>query len=204
MREIDRAQFLRLGVASMTTAGAAALLPTVAAAGPPTPTPIGDDIGFVQFGAVGERAALAFYRKALARSGAFSAEERRRLDEARRAKRTYVERLNAVLGPDAVTSTDFGVEFAKSSTASRRALLALGRRLEGLLVGVYLYGVGYAADPATRLLLGDLLAVDAQHLAVLRRMDGGAAVSGFPGARDVESAGDELDSVLVTPNSPNA
>ena len=71
------------------------------------------------------------------------------------------------MGPDAVGPGDYEVDLPKSSFATRDKALALGAGLEELLVGVYLNGAGYAADPGTRLLIARLLTVDGQLLALL-------------------------------------
>ena len=47
--------------------------------------------------------------------------------------------------------------------------MALGVELEELLVGVYVNGAGYAADPGTRLLIARLLTVDGQLLGYAAR-----------------------------------
>ena len=77
------------------------------------------------------------------------------------AKRAHILRLDAALGADAPLTEDF-VTVLPNDAVARRRRLALGLQLETLLVRVYLNGVGYAADAATRLLLGRLLAFDAQ------------------------------------------
>src|SRR3954469_2895328 len=97
-RPLNRAQFLRLGVAAATGAG---VLAAPAAAALPVPTPQGDDVGYLSFGAVAELTSLAWYRRAPSVRG-FSRGERRRLALAAAAKRDHVTRINAALGADAV------------------------------------------------------------------------------------------------------
>src|SRR6266516_6835793 len=121
--ELSRSAFLRLGATGMLGTGVAAvaggMLGTGAAlAAPPPATPQGDDVGFLTFGVVGERTALAFYKKALTTPGLFDAAERRRLTQARTAKREHVTRLNAALGADAVGATDSQVDFPKPAFSS--------------------------------------------------------------------------------------
>src|SRR4051794_33279170 len=111
LREMDRGQFLRLGLAgAVGTAGAGLLAGPAAAAGAgllagpaagalPAPAPAGDDVGYLAFGGVAELTSRAWYRRALTVHG-FSAGERRRLSAAASAKAAHLQRINAVLGPD--------------------------------------------------------------------------------------------------------
>src|SRR3954463_5619636 len=104
---MNRAQFLRLGIAAAAGAG---VLAAPAAAALPPPAPQGDDVGYLSFGAVAELTSLAWYRRALRVRG-FSAGERRRLTTAATAKRAHVAHINAALGPDAVAPADFAARF---------------------------------------------------------------------------------------------
>ena len=70
----------------------------------------------------------AFYRKALATPGLFDAGERRRLTQARDAKREHYQRLNAALGADAVGSGDFEVDLPKTRVRHPRPRPRAGRR----------------------------------------------------------------------------
>jgi hypothetical protein len=69
-------------------------------------------------------------------------------------------------------------------------------------VGVYLTGAAFAADAATRLLLGRLLAFDAQQLAWIRGLTGGLPAAGLTVPQTVERAGAALDRLVTTPNFP--
>lgn len=174
---------------------------TARAALPPA-TPQGDDVGFLTFGVVAERTALTFYRKVLTTPGLFNAAERRRLTAARAAKRDHVNKLNSVLGADAVGASDYQVDFPKPAFSSRDRALALGIELEKLLVGVYVFGAGYSADPGTRLLISRLLTVDGQLLGALRQMAGKPATGGMPVPLSTEQAGAALDKLITVPGSP--
>jgi hypothetical protein len=165
-------------------------------------TPQGDDVGFLAFGVVAERTALAFYRQALATPRLFDAAERRRLAAARTAKREHVNALNAVLGADAVGAADYQVDFPKAAFSSHARAVALGIELEKLLVGVYVFGAGYSIDPATRLLISRVLTVDGQLLGTLRQMIGRPAADGMPIPLSTEQAGDALDKLITVPGSP--
>jgi hypothetical protein len=199
---LDRAQFLRLGVAG-AAAAAAGVLAAPATAALPVPTPQGDDVGYLSFGAVGELTSLAWYRRAQRVRG-FSADERRRLAAAAGAKRAHVARINTALGADALRPGDFAADFPASSVASRDRAIAVGHEVEDLLVGVYLNGAAFAHDAATRLLLGRLLTYDAQQLAWLRGLTGGLAGGGLPNPATVEQAGARLDRLVTTPSFTNS
>jgi hypothetical protein len=197
---LSRKGFLALGASGVAAAGA--LGPAAAFAAPQPPAPQGDDLGFLAFGAVGESASRAFYRKALATPRLFDDSERRRLTQALKAKREHIIRLSTAMGPDAVGPGDFEVDLPKSAFATRDKALALGASLEELLVGVYLTGAGYAADPGTRLFIARLLTVDGQLLASLNAMAGKAVGQGLPNPMSTDDAGAALDKLITVPGSP--
>ena len=201
MPEIDRAQFLRLGVAGVVGTVGAGLLAGPAAAALPTPKPQGDDVGFLSFGVVAELASRAWYQQA-PRARGFTAGERRRLAQGHAAKADHIKRLNAVLGADAIQAGDFDTSFPDGSFATKARALSLGERIEALLVGTYLNGAAFARDSATRLLLGRVLTFDAQQLAWMRGLGGGPAATGLPIPLSLEQAGATLDRVITTPNFP--
>jgi ferritin-like protein len=201
--EINRGQFLRLGVAGVVGTVGAGLMAGPAAAALPVPKPQGDDVGFLSFGAVAEQASAAWYARA-GRVRGFSAGERRRLQQGAAAKVDHIKRINAVLGPDAIAAGDFAANFPANTFSSKARALALGASLENLLVGVYLNGAAFAADSATRLLLGRLLIYDAQQLAWMRGLEGAPAASGLAIPVSLEQAGDQLDRIVTTPNFPTS
>src|SRR5919202_2837503 len=116
--QLNRGQFLRLGLAGPATAAGGGLLARPAFAALPAPAPAGDDVGYLSFGAVAEQTSRAWYRRALTVKG-FSAGERRRLTAAAKAKGAHLRRINAVLGADAILPGDFDANFRASSFASR-------------------------------------------------------------------------------------
>jgi len=199
---LSRGAFLRAGAGALGGAVVGTLGASAAVAAPTPPAPQGDDLGFLAFGAVAERASLTFYRTALETPRLFNAAERRTLDEARKAKRTNITKINAVLGEDAVGSKDFAFDLPKSAFTTRAKAVELGASLEELLVGVYLDGAAYAADPGTRLLVSRMLTIDGQLLAALRMMAGGSAAAGLPNPLGTEQAGAALDKLLTVPGSP--
>lgn len=199
--QVNRGQFLRLGLAGAATAAGAGLLARPAAGALPPPAPAGDDVGYLSFGAVAEQTSRAWYRRALTVKG-FSAGERRRLTAGANAKGAHLQRINAVLGADAIQPGDFDANFRASSFASPARAAALGAEIENLLVGVYLTGAAFASDSATRLLLGRLLAFDAQQLAWIRGLTGGLPAAGLAVPQTLEQAGAALDRLVTTPNFP--
>lgn len=73
--------------------------------------------------------------------------------------------------------------------------------LENLLVSTYLYGVAYAQDSSSRLLLGRLMSFDGRLLAWLRSLSGGSPVPGLPTPMDTEAGGALLDRYLTIASS---
>ena len=107
------------------------------------------------------------------------------------------------LGADAPQSSDFVTVLPKGAVKTVTRIAALGEQLETLLVRVYLNGVGFAEDSATRLFLGRLLAYDAEQLAWLRGVSGHASPAGLLSPIDLGPAGDALDAFLSTPDFPD-
>lgn len=199
MIELDREGFLRLGAGGLIGVAAAGLLPSAARA--QTPTPADDDIAFLSFATVAERAVRDLYRAALAQgSTGLSAAERRHIERVAAAKRSHIQRLDAALGAEAPLSEDFETVLPPNATKTRARILALGERLETLLVRVYLNGVGYAEDSGTRVLLGRLMIYDGQQIAWLRGAAGKVSPAGLQGPIDLEPAGTQLDAFLSTPD----
>jgi hypothetical protein len=203
MTGMDRADFLRLGAGGLVAAAAAGSAVPVASAQPPL-TPQDDDIAFLSFATVAERTSRDFYRAAYTQAGTgLTAAQRRHIDRVASAKRAHITRLNAALGGDAPQSSDFVTVLPKGAVKTAARIVSLGERLETLLVRVYLNGVGFAQDSATRLFLGRLLAYDAEQLAWLRGVSGHASPAGLLSPIDLEPAADELDAFLSTPDFPD-
>jgi hypothetical protein len=202
--KVDRAEFLRIGAGGAVAVAAAGAFAGAAAAEVPAPAPQEDDIAFLSFAAVAERASRDFYRAAVKqRATGLTAVQRRHLSRVAAAKRAHIERLDTALGADAPLTSDFVTVLPRDAVKTKARIVALGQQLEALLVGVYLNGVGYALDPATRLLLGRLLAYDAQQIAWLRGADGHASPAGLSSPIDLEPAADALDALLSTPDFPD-
>jgi ribosomal protein S12 methylthiotransferase accessory factor YcaO len=202
--DLDRGDFLRLGAGGLIAAAATGLGAPAAGAQLPPPTPKDDDVAFLSFATVAERTSRDFYRAAFKQAGTgLSAAQRRHINRVASAKRAHVIRLNAALGGDAPQSSDFVTVLPKGAVKTAARIAALGEQLETLLVRVYLNGVGFAEDPATRLFLGRLLAYDAEQLAWLRGVSGHASPAGLLSPIDLEPASDALDAFLSTPDFPD-
>jgi ribosomal protein S12 methylthiotransferase accessory factor YcaO len=201
---VDRGQFLRLGAGGLVAAAATGVMPRAASAGLPAPAPKDDDVAFLSFATLAESTSRDFYRAAFRQAGTgLSSAQRRHVDRVASAKRGHIVRLKAALGGDAPQSSDFVTVLPKGAVRTAARIVALGEQLETLLVRVYLNGVGFAEDPATRLFLGRLLAYDAEQLAWLRGAAGHASPAGLLSPIDLEPASDALDAFLSTPDFPD-
>ena len=210
MTGIDRATFLRRGVAGALAASSAGLpLAARAVAGPPV-RPAGEDIGFFQWGATAELVGLAFYDRALHASLAwgsrgFTRAERARLKLARDGDAEHLRKLRYTLAGDAPKATDFTIELPDTAFADRRSILAFGAGLEQLIAGVYLDGVTSASDAGTRALLGRLLASEAQQISALHVLAGAPATAGLLRPVFPQEASDALDRYIQSgPSAPRA
>jgi hypothetical protein len=192
---VSRRQLLGAGA----TSAAAVLVsaPRARAAVVPA-TPVGDDLGFLAFGAVAEGVLSAFYDGALGLRGAWTATERKRLTEARVHHRANVDRLNAALGADnAITPGAFA---RTVKVGSRAGALKVGRELVTLVGGTYLGGVAATADYGSALLLGRLLAQAGSENTLLS-VWAGEALPGLLAPVDLDAAGLKLDTYIKDPVS---
>lgn len=204
MIELDRWEFLRFGAGGLVGVAAAGLLPAAANAQVPVPTPQEDDVAFLSFATVAERTSRDFYRAAHRQKGTgLSARERRHVDLVASAKRAHIQRIDAALGADAPATGDFVTVLPEGAVDTRARILALAEQLETLLVRVYLNGVGFAADPATRLFLGRLMGYDAQALSWIHARQGQTSPIGLQSPVDLEVAAEALDGFLSTPDFPD-
>lgn len=197
---IDRASFLRLGAASAL--GLVAVPAVASAQGLPTPAPQGDDIGFLQFGVLAERVSLDAYRAA-AKAKGWTAAEKRLLKTIANQKADHVAQLTAALGADAPGPDDYSVKLPAGALADARSARRFLERLEQLLVGVFVGGAAFSADSATRLLIARLLVSDGQNLSWLRGLRGEPVTETLPNPIDLETAGDQLDSLLQANGYPS-
>lgn len=193
--DVSRRQLLGAG----TAAAAAAALGAPRAKAALTPaTPVGDDLGYLAFGAVAEGVLSACFDAALELKGAWTPAQRRRLTQARAHHRASVDRLNAALGPDdAVTPGDFE---RVVKLGSRAGALKVGRELATLVAGTYLGGVAATVDYGSALLLGRLLAQAGSDNTMLATW-AGASLPGLLSPVDLDAAGLELDTYIKDPSS---
>ena len=149
MTQLDRTGFLRLGTSGLVAAAAVAVVPAPANAQLPAPAPIEDDLAFMSFATVAERASRDFYRAAIkqAKTG-LTAAQRRHTNRVASSKREHILRPNVALGAGAPLSSDFVTLLPKGAVRTKARILALGAQLEALLVRVYLNGVGLTQDAA--------------------------------------------------------
>lgn len=159
------------------------------------PNPQGDDIAFVQLGAVGELVAHQLYQEA---AGAKALEPRERQIFRRLAQQSHKtwHAFNRLLGEEATTEGVFAVRIPASVLRSRGATIALAARFERLLAGLYLGGVQSTVDPPTRLLIGRQLAASARNLTLLRALRGPQANLRPTKPLSVEYVGIQFDRYL--------
>lgn len=202
--EVDRGEFLRLGAGGLAGIAAAGVLSTPAVAQIPAPAPVEDDIAFLSFATLAERTSRDFYRAAVKQKATgLTAAERRHLNRVASAKRAHILRLDAALGVDAPVTEDFTTVFPPGAVKTKARILALAAQLETLLVRVYLNGVGFTKDPASRILLARMLTYDAQQLTWLRGAGGRVSPAGLQSPIDLEPASEQLDAFLSTPDFPD-
>lgn len=162
------------------------------------PNPQGDDIAYVQLGAVGELVAQQLYSTA-ASSEALEPRERKMFARLAKQKQNTWRRLNALLGEEASTEGVFAVKFPASVLRSRGETIALAARFERLLSGLYLGGVQSTNDPPTRLLIGRQLAASSRNLTLLRGLRGPQADLHPVKPLSVEYVGIQFDNYLGVP-----
>ncbi len=184
--------------------GGVAAPAALAAAPLPTPAPIGDDAGFLQFGVLAERVSLTAYRRALQQRRTWTRDERDRFKAIVRQKVGHVQDLTAALGESAPSRDDYTVRLPARAFASQRGARRLLERLEQLLVGTYVNGSAFSADDGTRLLLSRLLVADAQALAGVRALRGVHVTAGLPAPIGLDAAGAQLDALLEPNGYPTS
>jgi hypothetical protein len=164
------------------------------------PSPQGDDIAFLQLGAVGELVTLELFRAA-SHSDALGAKEQhtfgRLADQTSKAWRGF----NSLLGEGAISREIFAVHIPASVLQSRAKTIALATRFERLLTGLYLSGVESTVDPPTRLLIGNHLLMSTRDLTALRGMRGAKVNMRVPKQLSVEYVGEQFDQYLAIPST---
>jgi len=163
------------------------------------PSPNGEDIAFLQLGAVGELVTLELFRAA-SHSEALGASEQHTLGQLADQTSTAWRGFNSLLGEGAISREVFAVHIPASVLRSRDKTLALAARFERLLTGLYLSGVQSTLDPPTRLLIGNHLLMSTQGLTVLRGMRGTKLNLKVPKQLSVEYVGEQFDNYLAIPS----
>lgn len=164
------------------------------------PAPQGEDFAFIQLGSVGELVTLELYRSAAA-SDALEPRERKTFSRLAKQKAKAWERMNALLGEDAITDDDFAVKIPTSVLRSGSEATALAARFERFTAGLYLSGVQSAIDPPTRLLLGKHLAASSRNLTIVRELRDGKTDLRPLKPLSVEYVGTQFDSYLTIPGA---
>lgn len=190
----------RLGVAIPIAALSCALAVATASAERYPPAPQGDDIAFVQLGAVAELVTAELYRSAAA-SDLLEPRERRAFERLAKQQRQSFAGINKLLGEDAITAADFGVRIPGDVLRSAGKTTALAARFERLLAGLYLSGVQSVLDPPTRLLVGQRLAAASRDLTLIREMRGGKTVLRPLKPLSVQFVGIQFDRYLTIPGA---
>ena len=89
--------------------------------------------------------------------------------------------------------TDFRFTYPARSFLTSERIVALGVKLETILVGVYLGAAQALVDPTLRLVASQIAAAEARHAGVIDSMAVTvAAGSSFPAALDIERATEAL------------
>lgn len=203
MLDLDRGEFLKLGAGGLVAAAATGIAAPAANATLP-PTPRDDDVAYLSFATAAESASRDVYLAAYEQAGTgLTAARRRHINRVASAKRDHIARLKMALGADAPQSSDFVTVLPHGAVKTAARIVALGEQLETLLVRVYLTGVGFASDPATRLFMGRLMAYDAEQLAWLHGVSGHSAPGGLLSPIDLGPASDALDAFVSTPDFPD-
>jgi hypothetical protein len=163
------------------------------------PAPKGEDIAFLQLGAVGELVTLELFRAA-SHSNALDAREQHAFSSLADQTSQAWQGFNSLLGEGAISREIFAVHIPASVLGSRGKTLALAARFERLLTGLYLSGVQSTIDPPTRLLVGNHLLMSTQGLTVLRGMRGAKLNLKVPKQLSVQYVGDQFDHYLAIPS----
>src|SRR5262245_1445231 len=182
---ISRARMVRVALA-----GGAALLGGSAATPAAARTeadPTESDLAIVRLLASGELLAQAFYANAI-RSKRLSKTEIAGAQRALAHERAHYTALAKPLGDAAPVADDFEFAFPKDSFARRGRMLRVGTVIETALAGTYASAAASASALELRALLAQIAVCEAQHLAVLNDMRGGAPGRSFPELFDVEQA----------------
>jgi len=171
--------------------GGAALLGGSAAAAPATAQteaePTESDLATVRLLASGELLAQAFYANAI-QSKRLAKTDIADAEHALAHERAHYAALAKLLGETAPVADDFDFSFPKDAFTRRGRMLHLGTAMETALAGTYASAAVTATTLELRAVLAQVAVSEAQHVALLNRMRGGAATPSFPQLLDIEQA----------------
>jgi hypothetical protein len=188
--ELSRARFVRrIGGGAVLLAGGAA---TGVAAPPASARQAADgpgegDLATIRLLASSELLTQAFYTRALA-SRTLSKADAADLAHALDHERDHYTALRQTLGDTAPLADDFEFAFPKDAFTRRGRMLRLGTAIETALAGTYASAAATVGVLELRVLLAQIAVSEAQHVAVLNRLRGGAPAPSFPELFDVEQA----------------
>jgi hypothetical protein len=163
------------------------------------PSPKGEDIAFLQLGAVGELVTLELFRAA-SHSDALGASEQHTFGRLADETATAWRGFNSLLGEGAISREIFAVHIPTRVLRSRGKTLALAARFDRLLTGLYLSGVQSTIDPPTRLLIANHLLMSTRDLTLLRGLRGAKLNLSVPGQLSVQYVGEQFDHYLAIPS----
>ena len=179
---VTRSRLIRLGLGggAALVAGGAGLGAARPARAQAAAEPTEGDLATVRLLASGELLAQAFYTSALA-SKRLSKAEAADLGASARARAGSLHsarrRSSATTAP---LADDFEFAFPKDAFTRRGRMLRLGTAIETALAGTYASAAATASTLELRTLLAQVAVSEAQHVAVLNRMRGGAPAPSFP------------------------
>jgi hypothetical protein len=187
-------------------AGGLALLTgsSVAGAAAPKPTPVDDDLAYLQIASVGKLVSITLFDRALRKRGLVHGDARAMLRAIRADEIAHRRMIDAALGADAPQPADYTVTVPSSVLSSEDGVAQFGLRIEVTTRNAVLGGAAQIEDPATRDLLIRIVAVDTAHLAMLGQLRGVTPRGGkLPANLTLERAADRLDPYL-TVDAPDA
>jgi hypothetical protein len=147
-----------------------------------------EDEALVRLAASAELLTIPFFYRAAA-SRHFTAAERKQLRDARVADGHHYRLLAEAIGVEPPVSQDFDISFARRAFATRAATLALGRRLVGTTLGLYVHLGSALQDSRFRGLAAQICASEATHASLVSVLSGRSALGpALPGPLNEEQA----------------